>query len=109
MIFLEHMTASAAICSLFATMSVLSVIVLRYNGNPRLSPLDGLRRRMVRMDSNLRDSILLMTATMNIDLLTIFENMVGIRVHLHNYLWINTSNMRRRDIKIDVSFSVQRL
>ena len=48
--------------------------------------------------SYLKVPLLLMTATMNGDLLTMLQNMIGIRVHAHSYLWRNWLNMGRRNI-----------
>ena len=46
---------------------------------------------------------------MIVEKLTIDENMIGIRVHLHNFLWCNWSSIGHRNVKTDVSFTAQRL
>ena len=57
----------------------------------------------------LKVPLLLMIVTMNNDILTMLQNMIGIRISPQNYLWRNRSNMARRNINITVYFTTQRL
>ena len=59
--------------------------------------------------SYLKVPLLLMTATLNADLLRMLQKMIGIRVAPQNYLWSNRDKMARRNIRINVVFTIQRL
>ena len=57
----------------------------------------------------LKVPLLLMTATFNRELMSLLELMIGIKILPYNYLWGNRDEMKRRNIKIDVDFTTQRL
>ena len=57
----------------------------------------------------LKVPLLLMTATFNRELMSLLELMIGIKILPHNYLWGNRDGMARRNIKINVDFTTQRL
>lgn len=57
----------------------------------------------------LKVPLLLMTATFNRKLMSLLELMIGIKILPHKYLWRNLNGMARRNIKINVDFTTQRL
>ena len=56
---------------------------------------------------HLKVPLLLMTATFNNRLLLILEQMIGIKVLRENYLWSGRRKMARRNIRINVVFTLQ--
>ena len=58
-------------------------------------------------DVHLKVPLLLMTATFNNRLLGIMETMIGIKVLRENYLWSGRKKMARRNIRINVEFTLQ--
>ena len=59
--------------------------------------------------THLKVPVLLMTATLNKELLQLLQTMIGIRVSPENCIWSTRDNMARRNIRINVDFTVQRL
>ena len=58
---------------------------------------------------NLNVPLLLMTATFNMELLSILQTMIGIRITPSMYLWSGRQDMQRRTVRISVSMSAQYL
>ena len=56
---------------------------------------------------HLKVPLLLMTATFNNRLLGLLEKMIGIKVLRENYLWSGRQKMARRNISINVAFTLQ--
>jgi len=52
---------------------------------------------------------LLMLAMINRELMSLLEEMIGIKIPPQNYLWENRNDMARCNIKINVNFTTQRL
>ena len=50
-----------------------------------------------------------LTATFNRELMCLLEQMIGIKIPPYKYLWGNRNDMGRRNIKINVDFTTQRL
>ena len=59
--------------------------------------------------SYLKVPLLSMTATLNVDILRMLQNMIEIRMASQNYLWSDRKNMARRNIRINIIFTIQRL
>ena len=57
----------------------------------------------------LKVPLLLMTATFNPQLLRILQNRIGVKIAPQNYLWSSKCKMVRRNIRINVDFTTQRL
>ena len=57
----------------------------------------------------LKIPLLFMTATFNSSLLGLLNKMTGVVVSPSNYLWSSRTNMARRNIRINVDFTTQRL
>ena len=58
---------------------------------------------------NLNVPLLLMTATFNMELLSILQTMIGIRITPSMYVWSGRQDIQRRTVRIAVSMSAQYL
>ena len=58
---------------------------------------------------HLKVPLLLMTATFNVELVSILQSMIGIRITPSLYLWSGRDDMQRRTVRISVSISSQYL
>ena len=58
---------------------------------------------------HLKVPLLLMTATFNVELLSILQSMIGIRISPSLYLWSGRDEMQRRTVRMSVSMSSQYL
>ena len=56
---------------------------------------------------DLKIPLLLMTATFNNSLLVLLEKMIGVKVLANNFLWNGRVKIVRRQIRVNVSMSIQ--